>query len=278
MSRHGGDGGGIPAGLLQGLVQPFSMVLHEGTVHAPCAMQPGKEATEQDAVRTGPQGQVQIGGLAGGGGPGVHHHHPQVGIVLLRGHDAPVKHRMAPRGVGAHQHDEFRLLEVLVTAGHGVAAEGPAVAGHRGGHAQPRVGVDVGGAHEALHELVGDVVVLGEQLPRDVEGHGIGAMGINDAPETIRHGIEGAFPGHRDARHLRRIQAPVVPHGLGEGRSFGAQPAAIGGMVRVAPDLPARRAIAGHQQATADAAVRAGGAYVGHGPWAVRRPSGRPSG
>ena len=51
-----------------------------------------------------------------------------------------------------------------------VFAEGALVAGHRRGHAQTGIGVDVGAADAALHQLVGDVVVLGQQLSGDVEG------------------------------------------------------------------------------------------------------------
>ena len=92
-----------------------------------------------------------------------------------------------PRGAGrapdgtrrvlrADQHDEIGLLEILVAAGHHVRAEGAAVAGDRRGHAEARVGVDVGRADEALHQLVGDVVVLGQQLAGDVEGDAVRAV------------------------------------------------------------------------------------------------------
>jgi hypothetical protein len=50
---------------------------------------------------------------------------------------------------------------------HRVGAEGALVAGDRRGHAEARVGVDVGRADEALHQLVGDVIVLGQQLAGD---------------------------------------------------------------------------------------------------------------
>ena len=90
--------------------------------------------------------------------------------LLARASEALVEHRMAPGEVRADQHDEVGQLEILVVAGHDVGAEGAAVAGDRRGHAEPRIGVDVGRADEALHQLVGDVVVLGQQLAGDVEG------------------------------------------------------------------------------------------------------------
>ena len=73
--------------------------------------------------------------------------------------------RVAPGEVGADEDDQIGFLEVLVGPGDGVGAERAAVARDRGGHAEPAVGVDVGGADEPLHQLVGDVVVLGQRGP-----------------------------------------------------------------------------------------------------------------
>jgi hypothetical protein len=84
--------------------------------------------------------------------------------------------RMAPGEVGAHQHDEIRFVEVGIGARHRVGAEGPPVAGDGRGHAEPRIGVDVAGTDEALHQLVGDVIILGQQLAGDVEGDGVRSM------------------------------------------------------------------------------------------------------
>jgi len=78
--------------------------------------------------------------------------------------------RMAPGHVGSREHDEIGLVEVFIIARRDVFAERAAVARYRRRHAQARIGVDVGRADEAFHELVGDVVVFGEQLPGDVKG------------------------------------------------------------------------------------------------------------
>ena len=87
---------------------------------------------------------------------------------------------MAPGGVGADQHDQVGLVEILVAAGHGVGAEGAAVAGDRRGHAQPRIGVDVGRADKALHQLVGDVIILGQQLAGEIERDRVRAIALDD--------------------------------------------------------------------------------------------------
>ena len=45
-----------------------------------------------------------------------------------------------------------------------IGTEGALVCRHRRGHAQPRIGVDISAADKALHQLVGDVIILGQQL------------------------------------------------------------------------------------------------------------------
>ena len=85
---------------------------------------------------------------------------------------------MAPGGVGADQHDQIGLIEILVDAGHRVGAEGAAMAGDRRRHAQARIGVDIGRADEALHQLVGDVIVLGQQLAGEIERDRVRAVRV----------------------------------------------------------------------------------------------------
>ena len=76
---------------------------------------------------------------------------------------------MAPRRVRANQQDQIGLIEILVIARHRVGPESALVAGDGGGHAEPRIGIDIGRADEAFHQLVGDVIVLGQQLTGNVE-------------------------------------------------------------------------------------------------------------
>ena len=47
---------------------------------------------------------------------------------------------------------------------------------HRRRHAKPGIGVDIAAADEALHQLVGDVVVLGQELAGDIEGDSVRPM------------------------------------------------------------------------------------------------------
>jgi hypothetical protein len=92
--------------------------------------------------------------------------------------------RMAPCHIGADQHDEIGLVEVAVDTRHDVGAESAAMAGDRGRHAQPRVGVDIGRAEKALHQLVGDVIVLGE-LAGQIERDRLRPVAIENRAQTI---------------------------------------------------------------------------------------------
>ena len=123
--------------------------------------------------------------------------------LLLGGGDALIEHRMAPGEIGADEHDEVGEFQILVAAGHRVGAEGALVPGDRGGHAQARIGVDIGRADEALHQLVGDVVVLGEQLARDVEGDRVWAVRADRLVELAGDEVERRVPIRPCARARR---------------------------------------------------------------------------
>jgi hypothetical protein len=124
---------------------------------------------------------------------------------------------MAPGGVRADEHDEVGLVEVGIHARHGIGAEGAAVAGNRGRHAQARVGVDVGRADEALHQLVGHVIILGEELAREIEGDRVRPVLRDDVPQTSRDAVESAVPTDAGKR------AVSLPQHRMQQSSFGAK-------------------------------------------------------
>ena len=89
--------------------------------------------------------------------------------LLARGNQPLIKHRMAPGRVAADQNDQIGRLDIVVAARHDILAEGADVPGHRRGHTEPGIGVDIAAADEALHQLVGDVIILRQKLSGDVE-------------------------------------------------------------------------------------------------------------
>ena len=149
--------------------EALRVLADEGRVDRPRSASQHQQPVPEHAVGAGPDGEMQVGAFAGGGAAriDVDDAHAALGPRRL---DALVQHRVAPGRVGADQHHEVGELQVVVALRHDVGAEGAAMPGHRRGHAQPRVGVDVRRADEAFRQLVGDVVVLGQQLPREVEG------------------------------------------------------------------------------------------------------------
>ena len=148
----------------------------------------------------------------------------------LRGDDALIEHGMRPGRIGADHHQQVATLEIFVIAGHCVGTEGAFVACHGGGHAQARIGIDIGAADEAFHEFVGDVIIFSQQLSGEVKRHGIGAMFADDFPETGTDMIERTVPVGAHASDTRVQQAPLLPHCFRQSRTLDTEPAEVGRM------------------------------------------------
>ena len=226
-----------------------------------------QQAGEQRRVHARRDRQEQVG-IGGGRGAARIDDHDLCAAFGLVAHHALEQHRMTPGGVGADQHDEIGLVEIGIGAGNGVRAEGAPVAGDRRRHAQARIGVDIGRADEALHQLVGDVVVLGQQLPGEIERDRVGPVAVDDVLEAAGHAIERIIPA---CARQRSIGLPQ--HGMQEPRierqrfaergALRAGAALVRRMRRVAGDGGAAAAIRLRDQAAADAAIGAGGADRG---------------
>ncbi len=228
-----------------------------------------QQTCEQCRVGAGLQAQKQIS-IAGGIGPARIDHHHAGAARLLVGKHALVQDRMAPGRVGADQHQQVCLVEILIAAGHGVGAERAAVTGDRRRHAQPRIGVDIGAADETLHQLVGDVVILGQQLAGEIERHRTRPVALDDMGKAVRDMIERVAPCHplHDALAAadHRIEQPVFdPQRLAERRALRTQLPEIGGVFGIARDRRPAVAVRRRQYAAADAAIGAGGTRGANG-------------
>ncbi len=250
------EAGGVPLG--PGAVEDASLV------------EIGEQALEQDHVRAGRDGQVQVGHLGSGSAPRVEHDDLRAprGTGRL---EALVEHGMAPGRVAPHEHGEVGCLPILVGARHHVFSEGADVPGDGGRHAQAGVRVYVAAADEALHQLIGDVVVLGEELAGDVEGHAVRPVPGDGLLEAAGDEVERLIPRRVLAAEPRPEEAPGVAQRLPERRALGAEAAVVGGVCRVARDRNPPWAVRAREHAAADAAVGAGGADRGrHGLFARR--------
>ncbi len=75
-------------------------------------------------------------------------------------------------------------------------------------HAEAAVGIDIGGADETLHQLVGDIIVFGQQLARDIKSNAFGAVFGDCRFEPIRDMRQRAAPISALTVHLWIEQSP----------------------------------------------------------------------
>ena len=180
-----------------------------------------------------------------------------LGAALLARGDKPlIKHRMAPGRVAADQYDQIGVLDILVAARHDILAERADMAGHRRRHAEPRIGVDIAAADETLHQLVGDVIILGQELAGDVERDRVRPV-LGDGPAEARgDAVERFVPARIAAADLRIEQPSVAARACRRAR----RPWSTAG--RNWPDGPDLRTARRRRRAyaAADAAIGTGGA------------------
>ena len=192
---------------------------HIGSVHAAAPHQVSQQAVPQAHVGLGRQRQMQVSHFGGVGAARVDDH--MALTVAARGLHAAEQHRVGPGGVVAGEHHQIGEVQVLVAARHQVGAERQLVGHHRRGHAQPRIGVDVPRADEPLHQFVGRVVILGQKLPGNVEGHRVRAVAGDGLGEASCHETGGLGPGGAAAGDHRMQQAAFQAGGRTEGAAFG---------------------------------------------------------
>ena len=178
----GGLGGALDgpfAGRVERVCKPIGVALGERAVDQVLVGQNAEHRCEQRKVGARPDRQVDVGCL--GGRSATRIDHDQLCAGPLAGADPRPYDRVARRRVGAHDQEAVGPVDVGVCGGRAVRPEGAGVAGDCTGHAKARVGVDVVGPEESLGELRGDVVILGRQLPGDVERDRVRAV-LGDSP------------------------------------------------------------------------------------------------
>ena len=152
-----------------------------------------QQPRKQRDIRTGPQRQVQVSDFAGRRAARIDD--DDFGPVRLLGcNKSLIQHRVAPGHVAADEDDKIGRLDIVVAAGDDILAEGADMPGYARGHAQTRIGVDVRAADEALHQLVGDVIVLGQQLAGDIKRDRIRTVGGDRPGESFGDQVERLVP------------------------------------------------------------------------------------
>jgi hypothetical protein len=250
------------AGARQRLVETTRMIGDEVAIQSIALGEMHQQAAEQRRVGARPDRQMQVGVFRGHGAARIDRHDRGPARLSI-GDDPMMQDGMAPGGVRSDQDDQVRHIEVFVAARHEIAAEGAALARDGRGHAEPRVGVDMGRAEEALRQLVGDVIILGQQLAREVEGDRAGAVARQNPRQPARDLVESRAPvgpgvaAVRLAQH-RFEQPGIVRERLAECEALRAKPAEIRRMVGIARHHRLSVRARPHQHAAADAAIGAG--------------------
>ncbi len=214
---------------------------------------------EQRDIAVRADGQMQVGDIACHRPARIDDDDAHVRPRRFCGGQPLVDDGMAPGEVGAGEHHEVREFDILIGPGHGIGAEGAAMPGHRRGHAEPGIGVDIGRTDEALHQLVGEVIILGQQLAGDVEGDGIRSVLGDRFGKTSGDQIERLVPAAARACDFGIKKPAVEIDGFGKRRTFRAEPAEIRRMLGISLDADGAGFVDRGDNAAADAAIGAGG-------------------
>ena len=212
----GGDGWWILRGDFGQRREAGRVGSHVGFIDQFFGDQHVEHTVEQGDVGARSQRQMEIGNLGAFRAARVGDDDLQVGIGGAGVLDVAEDDRVGDGRIGASNEDELGLQDVRVAARRGIGAQCLLVAGNGRRHAEPRIGVDVVGADQALGQFVEDVVILGHQLAGNVEGDRIRAVGTDDLGEPAGRVIERRIPTQRFSR--------PVPHGCAVPGAGGGRP------------------------------------------------------
>ncbi len=212
------------------------------------------QAVPERHIGAGTQGQMQVGLLRRHGAAGIHHHQLEFGTAAARLLDAAKQYRVCPGRVGPGDDDEIRQLQILIAGRDQILPERPLLGHHGRGHAEPGVGVDIGAADVALHQLVGHIVIFRGELPGEVDADRLGAGFRHDPAELGRHHSERLVPADALALMAGVEQTLGKGQGLQQAGPLDAECAAIGRMSAVPLELPLARLLR-DADATANTAI-----------------------
>ncbi|MNF58356.1 hypothetical protein D3C84_399080 [compost metagenome] len=239
------------------------------------------QAAEEGDIGAGADRRVVVG--HGGRAGEARIDHDQAGVVVRLGFGDPLEAAgVGFGGVAAHDQHQIGILDVGPVVRHGSTAKRRGKTCHRRAMSDTRLVIEPQHA-EGTHHLVGDVAGLvggrrrreeprGEPavdclalvILRDEVGVAVGLHQLGDA-------VEGVIPFDALPRvgagfaDLRVLEAVGAVDEVQEARAFRAEGAAVDRVVRVALDMDdvlrdvlRRIALAVHDQAAADRAVRTG--------------------
>ena len=244
--------------------EAFGVHLDEIAIDPVFPQQQVQNPMEQGDIGTRKNRQMQVSQIAGVSTTRVNDddfHLRTTGFGFLQ---PTKKYRMGVGHVTADDHHAVAQFQIFVTAWRGVSAEATFVADHRRGHAQPRIAVDIVGTDQRPRQFVEGVVILGEQLPGNVERYAVRAVFGDGFGKDVGGVLQCAVPASTAARQAFaqtqfRVQgAGGEVAGQVQRRAFAAQFAEVGRVRRIAADAEDALAVMLDQYAAADPAVTAG--------------------
>lgn len=267
--REAGDLGYVGRGevLDEGgeVVEAFDVGIDVAAVDEAVADEDVGDAVEERDVGAGLNGEVEVGHHGGLGDARIGDDEGAVPVAL----ETLAEDGVIVGHVGADEEDDVGGFEVGVGAGRAVAAKGELVAGDGAGHAEGGVAVVVGGAEAELDELAEGVELLGEELAGADDAEGVGAVLRLDGADAPDHGVDGFLPGDGDKGAVLAEEGCGGTAGGGEnvvfGKAFGAELAAVDGVIWVAASCDGFAIAGADEHATADGAVATGGGGPGVG-------------
>jgi len=111
---------------------------------------------------------------------------------------------MTFKGIRPCEEKTFGVIDILIRAGWRIRTQRGLVPGDGAAHAETRIGVDVIGTDQSLGEFVENVIVLGEQLARDVERNTVGAVLSDRFRKFFRGQVQRFLPGGAPAAFIAR--------------------------------------------------------------------------
>ena len=168
-----------------------------------------KQTDKQPGVAAGGERQMQVSNITCGGSARIDYHHLHLRVVALRLHQPLIEHRMRPGRVRASQHHQIAVFHILIAARHHVFAKGALVAHHRRGHTEPGVSIDVCRTDKSFHQLVGGIVILGQQLAGGVKRHRLRPPFIDNLPQALPCRVQRLRPVHLKAVNDRAQKPPL---------------------------------------------------------------------
>ena len=139
-------------------------------------------------------GNVQIGDVHRRRPPRVNHDNGQVGPIALRIAESIERDRVRLGHVPADNQDQIGVVDVVIATRRPICSEAGLVAGHRGRHAQPAVGIGVIATQAAFEELDGRINGLCVELPGPVKCNRFRTMIQQDVGESFRQKSKGDVP------------------------------------------------------------------------------------